>query len=212
MRKWKVLLSIAVAVGGVIAAPAMSAQASTVFCNGSFSGTTNGAVIVPSGGACYMNGAGVNGSVTVFPNAVLETCDTFIGGNVQSSRDYVNFGGFTDILGNVVIDRPGLQVYGTPCSSTNAVRPNEVTEFASVICPQYVGGNVTVSNAPANSDSVLVCESHIVGNVQILNNLAEVDVVDNQIDGSLTCVHNVAAFDIANLVKGWDVGCIKPSP
>ena len=212
MRKWKVLLSIAVAVGGVIAAPAMSAQASTIFCNGPFTGTTNGAVIVPSGDACFMDWATVKGSVTVFPNAVLETCHAYIGGNVQSSQDYLNIGGFTTIQGNVVVNRPGLEgVYGQKGCVSQEITPNSVT-LASVVCPAYIGGNVTVSNAPDDGANIEVCESHIVGNVQVLNNLENVYVSNNRIDGSLTCVHNFYAYDINNVVKGWDVGCITETP
>jgi hypothetical protein len=212
MRTWKVLLAIGVAVAGVVAAPAMSAQASTVFCNGTFTGTTNGAVIVPSGGACYMDWATVKGSVTVFPNAVLETCHAYIGGNVQSSQDYLNIGGFTSIQGNVVVNRPGLEnVYGRICA-TNGVTPNVQVDLAGIICPAYIGGNVTVSNAPDNGDSVDVCDAHIVGNVQILNNQEDVFVSFNHIDGSLTCIHNFYAYDVANVVKGWDVGCLTETP
>lgn len=212
MRGWKVLAAAAVAVAGVVVAPAMSAQASTVFCNGPFTGTTNGAVIVPSGDACFMDWATVKGSVTVFPNAVLETCHAYIGGNVQSSQDYLNIGGFTTIQGNVVVNRPGLEgVYGQKGCSNQGITPNSVT-LASVICPAYIGGNVTVSNAPADGATVDVCESHIVGNVQVLNNLENVYVSNNQIDGSLACFHNFYAYDVNNVVKGWDVGCITQTP
>jgi hypothetical protein len=211
MRKWKVLLSVAVAIGGVVAAPAMSAQASTVLCNGPFTGTTNSAVIVPFGGACYMNGATVRGSVTVFPNAVLETCNTFIGGNLQSSQDYVNLK-FSTVQGNVVLNRPGLEgVYGTNLCSTGGISPNVIVSSASSVCEVTIGGNLTVSNAPDDGEEATVCYSHVVGNVQVLNNQEDVVVMTTRIDGSLTCVHNFYAYDVSNSVHGWDVGCITES-
>jgi hypothetical protein len=220
MRKWKVLLPIVAVAASVFVGPAVDANASTVFCTGPFSGTVNSSVIVPSGADCFMEGATIKGGVTVFPGAALETCFTTIQGSLNSTQDYLNIAQTTDIYGNVVLNRPGLVMTGIgTCSS---VGPGE---YASVLCPEFIGGNLTVMNAPANSQEVEVggCNTIVLarpqapvsltsmqinGNVSIFGNHELVTVEGAYIGGNLACFNNhPQAEQGGNVVKGAIVGC-----
>jgi hypothetical protein len=192
----------------------MAAPAQAVFnpaaCNTgsdyatSFSGTTPGNVVVPSGATCNLQGATIGGNVIVQPGGRL-----IIGGGT-TVKGYVTSGGA-----------------GTDTANPFGTGPEA---FSVIICNSTIGGPVSVSNA---ASQVLIggtsstgggCGgNNIAGNVSVSNNQSLVTVSENggtcrapggtcKIGGSLFASNNVGPTKIFNNVIAGALACSNNAP
>jgi len=161
-----------------LAAPPASAA-----CNGTFSGTFVGNVIVSKGQTCMFVGGGVTGNITQTGGNLLLS-GTVVGGNVQiAGGGAFSIGGFARIIGN-------LQIQNLPASATQ-----------NAVCGISVGGNLTYQNnaAPVAIGATTMCPGSTVGgNLQAGSNGAAVGIVGNTVGGNLQVSSDTGSTVISN--------------
>jgi hypothetical protein len=199
--------AIALLLGGGLLVQ-QSASAATYTCTSVFSGTTSGGVVVPSGATCNLQGATVNGTVSVAPGGrLISGSDTVITGGVSASHagtdnaDPFASGAedFSVIICNTTISGPVSISYsesqvlvGGTSSSGGGCGGNNI---AGSVTLSYNQGPVTLAeNSPNGDCNIKNC--HIGGSVSISYNKIgpvlnpPVVVLDNKISGGLSCSNN----------------------
>lgn len=200
------------AAGAAVAAffvvvPAASAQA-PLNCDGMYTSGTYTSVNVPAGADCEMANVTVLGGVIVNKNANFTTCDTSISGSVTATKAYVNMDNDTSVGGSITLTNPGVAEYAL---DTMCITEYQSSDYASYLCPNYVGGSINVLKAPNWDDEVAIGECGdmwIGGSVNIQHNREWVYIEDATIVGSLICVDNhpdASAWDVT--VGGARIGC-----
>jgi hypothetical protein len=204
-----VLVLVAGALVGT-AFTAASSNAASSNCNGVFTNTTFNAVIVPSWATCEIANSEIKGSVTVKPNGAFKTCTDLIDGSVTATQGYVNIDHRTQVLGSIVLNKPGIQQIpaGHICSTDEGVYST-----SSYICPNYIGGNLTVENGPKYGLNLEVGDCgwiDIAGSFTISGNRLLVEAGQFDVTGSLVCVNNNPLPQFFGLfhVGGTTVGCL----
>jgi hypothetical protein len=208
MKRFSVL-AVGALLAGVVAFGASPAQAAGPTCNGTYSGATFGALVVPANTICVIRDTTVNGSVQVGQGANFETCNSKIAGALVANKAYVlldhntTVGGAIDIVPGVGALPPG----GAQCSE------REGLAYTGMICPSKIGGNLVVRNAPYDTRPFEIGECgpvKIVGQVSIHDNQVPVSIEDSTIGGNLTCYNNnPPAVQHDNTVAGHIVGCLE---
>jgi hypothetical protein len=212
-RRIAFVLGVAVAmmlalIGAGASVGSASSPAPLTTCNGTYDGVTFSSLTVPAGGSCIISDSTVKGAVKVNKNAEFDACDVTVVGSVNATRAYVNIDNASWIGGSILLDQPGspISLGGSPCSTGGSY------DYSAYICPHYVGGAITVANAPYNDDlevSIGECGwMTIHGSVTIQNNKQWVEIEDATILGSLVCLNNwptATAWDVT--VRGARVGC-----
>jgi hypothetical protein len=166
-------------------------------CNGTYNGTFLGSLTVSAGQTCTFSGGGVTGDVRV-TGGTLSLQTATVGGNVQVQ------GGGTISLTNATYIRGDLQIQNLSASAVE----NEVCGVTVKGNLQYQnnGAPVQIGEPPTGVGvgAISLCPGNkIGGNIQALNNTAEVDINYNAVSGSLQADGNTAAVNVSsNTVKG----------
>jgi hypothetical protein len=191
-----------------VGASVSNASSSLTTCNGTYDGVTFSSLTVPAGGSCIISDSTVRGGVRVNKNAEFDACDVTVAGGVNATQAYVNIDNTSWIGGGILLDQPGspLSGGGSPCTERGSY------DYSAYICPHYVGGGITVQNAPYNDDlevSIGECGYMTIhGAVMIVNNKQWVEIEDATIIGSLVCLNNwpdATAWNVT--VTGARIGC-----
>ena len=161
-------------------------------CNGTYSGTFNGSLVVTAGQTCNFAGGGVNGNVVL------------LGGTFGLSN--ANVSGTIGVAGNATFAiGPGVTIGGGVAIAL-LYPPSSQSE----ICGASINGGLTLS---LNSSPLMLgsggasCPGNTInGAVQILENAGAVTVTGNRITGSLTCAGNSAISGGGNTVSGRKLG------
>ncbi len=198
----------AAALSFFVIAPAASAQ-EPLNCDGFYNGGTYTAVTVQAGADCELEGVTVLGSVVVNRNANFTTCDTSIAGSVTATKSYVNMDNSSEVGGSITLNQPGVLMYEL---DTLCMTEYGSSEYASYLCPHYVGGSINVLKAPNWWLEVAIGDCgpmQIGGSVNIQHNRESVYIEDATIVGALICVDNhppASAYDVS--VGGARIGCL----
>ena len=148
-----------------------TAHAATA-CTTTLSNTViTGGLVVPAGENCTLDNVVVNGGVRVEPGGVL-----FATGVFPSSR----------INGGLTATSP-QSVYVTAARITGEVTITQVGGFLN-FSGNTVGGSVTIVGA-TNSGVKSVNGNTVRGNL-VLQEIADLNVFDNQVSGALRCSGN----------------------
>jgi hypothetical protein len=193
------------------------ASAATYTCDTVFSGTTSGGVVVPSGATCNLQGATVNGTVSVAPGGrLISGSDTVITGGVIASHagtdnadpfasgaeDFSVIICNTTISGPVSISYSDSQVLvGGTSSSGGGCGGNNI---AGSVTLSYNKAIVTLDNNSSSDCNIGTCR--IGGTVSVSYNVGPVDVRNNLIGGGLSCSNNGTITGANNTTKGPKTG------
>lgn len=211
-----VLAGLLALAGGVV----VSGQAfgAVVNCTGDLTGTVNADVIVPSNSTCNIQGATVNGNVSVQAGGrIIINGGSTINGNVWAPSLGTDTQTFSEgrtfsaiicnskITGTVTLDKAPSEVTvgGTSRALGKGCGGNSI------------GGNVTLAN---NTGPVSLSENGgpcqnvpggtcgIGGNANVNSNTGPVSVFDNNITGNLSCALNGTITAAGNTVGGTKNG------
>lgn len=176
-------------------------------CTGFSVGQTFSTIVVPAGQNCEIDEATVVGSVSLGLNASFKTCASTIGGGITGTQNYVNIDNATTVGGSISLTRPGAEIRGgLICATTETVEG-----YSVYLCPNHVGGSITVQNASRYSDEVSIGECgpmDVRGGVNLLHNSTETEVEDATIHGSVVCVGDNPTPELEDLSVGGAVtGC-----
>ncbi|MCB0116590.1 MAG: hypothetical protein KDD84_20975, partial [Caldilineaceae bacterium] len=135
-------------------------------CNGVINGGRFENLEVPADTSCTLNGAIVDGNITVGVNATLHAIEVNVGGNIQAegARD-VTVHKDSRVGGNVQVKQGG----------------SATVDGADVI------GDIQYES---NSSALNATNNRVGGNIQIFQNSGWISVTDNRIDGNLQCKEN----------------------
>jgi hypothetical protein len=146
-------------------------------CNGTYSGTFNGTIVVSAGQNCTFLDGTITGDVNA-NGGNLMLSGVLVGGGVQITGNATfSIDGFTNITGD-------LQISNSPASTAQ-----------NQVCSATVQGNIEFQNngtpAQIGSNSVSSCAGNVVGgNLNVENNLGSVGIFNNTITGNLACTAN----------------------
>jgi len=155
-------------------------------CNGTYTGTFNGTVVVSPGQNCTF----VNGTITgdVLANGGnLTLSEVLVGGGVQITGNATySIGDFTNITGD-------LQISNSPATTAQ-----------NQVCSATIQGNLAFQNngSPAQIGSALPssCAGNVVGgNLNVTNNSGAVGIFNNTVTGNLACSTNSAINGSGNV-------------
>lgn len=183
-----------------------SVPASGTACNGAYSGTFKGNLIVVMGQVCVFIGGGASGNITESGGNVVLSGAT-VGGNITDTGGSVNLSGGT-VGGNVTITggsfsigpstkiNGNLQIQNLPSSSTT-----------NQVCAATISGSLQFQS---NKSPVVIgsgtssCASNVIkGSLQVLSNTAPVTLDGNTVSGNLQVETNSAAVTMdTNKVSG----------
>ena len=162
-------------------------------CNGTYSGTFNGSLIVAAGQTCNFVGGGVNGNVTLLGGTFGLSSGASVAGSIGiAGNSTFSIGPSVTLGGGVVI-----ALLFPPSSQ-------------SEICGASIKGGLLLS---LNSSPVTVgnggasCPGNTIGGaVEVLDNGGAVALTGNSITGNLTCAGNASISGGGNTVSGRKLG------
>jgi hypothetical protein len=173
------------------------------------------------GGSGRCEGSGlfkgtINGDVTV---ADGETCRVVNGGHVTGNVTVAAGGNFVlsgaAVGGSVIVDG-GSFTLGPAATVGGDVRisnlPADVTD--SSVCGTMIGGTLQVDGTAApvqlGSSSPMVCAGNkIGGDLVVYGNSAAAQVFDNQVTGALQVDNNTGPLDVVSNAVGTTLQCQK---
>jgi hypothetical protein len=202
--KRSALLLAALALAVVATAGAAQAGGPPTQCNGAFTGTTAGNLVVPSGDFCIVIGATIGGNVLVTPGAIgFHSHHSTIDGSVLSPGPIVFDVRVLDstVGHDVLVEQMRAGTAGGICRSTigdnviledNAGFMNVGSGFPFDVCPfptsgNRIGGNLIVDD---NSGGNTILDNTVDGSVLVNDNTSFEDIFDNVIGHSLQCTDN----------------------
>lgn len=153
-------------------------------CNGVFSGTFDGDVIVSEGQNCSFENGTINGTIYQTGGS-LQLNGVLVSGDVQVSGSGVfSIGGYSEVDGNFM---------------SNNLSPGQA---ASQVCDTTVMNNVEVHNngspVQLGSDSPSSCGGNVIGgNLEVHNNTAPTSMTDNTVGGNLHDHNNAAMTSVS---------------
>jgi cytoskeletal protein CcmA (bactofilin family) len=175
-------------------------------CNGTYSGTFSGNLIVSNGQTCTFTAGGINGNVTLNGGQLLLSNAT-TSGNVQGSGTVALSAG-ARVNGNVTLTAGTLSL-GTGVSVGGNVTLSGPDTF-SIGPSTSVKGNLQINGLSAGTGQDSICGSTVQGNLQFTNNGTAVAIgsppsscTGNTIGGNLQVQNNTASTTIdSNTVGG----------
>ena len=180
--KLNTFAAIAFALLGALLTTAPGARAATN-CNTTYTAfqSITGDLNVPNNATCIFSaGASVTGNTTVGNGATLVIDGGIVTGNVQGNN--CGFVGLADVTvgGNVAIGN---------CRGTNAY------PYAVLVEESTIGGDFQCHNNTAAQYSCVLLLGHIIGNVQVMNNVSSFAplIGGNTIVKNLQCESNAPA-------------------
>jgi hypothetical protein len=194
------VLATGVIAVSLYAGSAGAAGKTTTQCDGTLSGTYD-KVVVPNGATCVLDGATINGSLTVGSGSSLYSTSSTISGNV-TSRDAVTVRLLdTDLGHNVMISgTSGLVKLGNkgcqvdPSAALNVKVQGNQGNVA--IRDMTIGRNLMVSG---NAGRTGLFRNTVGNGVKVFNNTGLANRVrDNTIRGNLNCHGNVKVLSSGN--------------
>jgi hypothetical protein len=164
-----------------------SVPAAGTKCNGVYSGTFKGNLVVTSGQTCIFVGGGVSGSVTEL-GGKLALSNASVSGNVTVSGGTFSIGPPVTVKGNLAV--LALPKSAAPTQVCGAVIGGGLQVVASA-SPVLIGAS---SGCPGNS---------ISGDLLVSANLASTSIDNNTVGGSLADLANLGSTQVyTNHVKG----------
>ena len=162
---------MAVALAGVLALTVMAsaALAEERLCRGTIGATTVDNLLVPSGAACTLNGAKVEGTIKVENNAKLYANGVRVIGNIQSE-------GF-----QVIALREGSTVGGS------VQVKGSLSGGSGKAVSTRINGDLQFE---ANEARMVARKNTILGNLQAVRNTGGLVIENNQIAENLQCKEN----------------------
>ena len=194
----------------VLSSTQARAEAPTI-CDGTMSSGTFEAVIVPSSTACVIEnftGVTVVGNVLVQSGSSLSVVAhgaLFVGGNVSlaSGASLIAHSGLV-VEGSLVAQQP-TKIELIDFFVGKDIKINGGGEQGIVLNDGLVGNNVSIVGANAPTAVVTVLQSHIEGQLSIINSSA-VTVESNTIDSNLICIGKTNVTFSGNTIGGQVVG------
>ena len=166
-------------------------------------GTTKGNIEVKSG-TTWLEGATINGNVTVDANATLLATLGSITGNITSSGGTVDLEGTS--VGGSVQSTSGSLGLGPNTSVGGNVQPTGGTVLCSSgssTGPVHIGNGFQIQNLGATSNPVTICNTQVGGNLQYTGNAAPAIF-----GGSSSCTGNTVGgnFQVQSNTKNLTIG------
>jgi hypothetical protein len=184
MRKLLVLAGVALIAVLVPASPA----AANLNCNGAFTGSVSGDVVVKQGTTCTLTDATVQDDIEVLAGGILFATNTTVGDDVQIHRDA--FGQLSNSrVGDSVNGRTALTVLvdsGTTVGGEIRTR----STFLVFVFDSTVGEQIDVHDTPAElSGTVNICGNTVQGGkIHVLN--SGTDILVGDADPDVKCAGN----------------------
>ena len=181
-------------------------------CNGTYTGTYTGNLIISKGQSCIFTAGGVTVNITL-TGGTLVVANAAVGGNVQAtSGGSFTIGPGTTVSGNVqATNLPGgaqssicaSQVRGD-VQATNNKSP--IVVGAQQSCP----GNAIQRNVQAvnNAATASIDGNTVGGNLQATNNAGVTQIFGNTVTGNLQCENNASIAVGANTAKLTQGQCV----
>jgi YVTN family beta-propeller protein len=207
----------AVALGVFISPEVVPVPASGTTCNGVYSGTFTGNIVVSAGQNCtFIDGGTVIGNVTVKPGGNFSSSGTKIQGTLTIS-------GMWSQLQNTQISGD-LQIVGSPASATTSVptiSPAAATISASTamaanptsfLCGTTVLGDLTFDNngtdVQIGSANPIICAGNtITGQFEANNNTGTLLIFDNVVGRDMRVFKNTGLLDVVGNNVGGNLHC-----
>jgi legume-like lectin family protein len=169
-------------------------------CNGVYTGTYHGTLLVFDGQSCTFTNGGVTGDLLQFGGMVVLESSSFVNGNLLSyggglwisnstvgnGLEVIGDGSYS--IGPAASIGGDLQILG-PCSSSGT----------NQVCGASVSHNLLLQNsgAAAQIGSATGCAGNTVGgNLQVLNNSGATTIDSNTVGGNLLDQNNLGATQV----------------
>jgi YVTN family beta-propeller protein len=188
-----------VAFGVFIAVPAVqSAPLSGTRCNGVYDGTFLGSIEVSAGQDCvFITGGQVAGDVSVVGGHFVLNGATVVGRLKVGGGGTFTLGPAATVGADLIIQdlaprSASNSVCGTTIGGKMTFKNNATAVQIGSAYPLFCAGNKigTSFDATGNSSSVLIFNNSIGADATGADNTGPLDVVDNKVAGTLTCMGN----------------------
>jgi len=174
-----------------------SVPGSAHLCDGTFTGTFAGDLIVSTGQTCTFLGGSISGSI-LLQGGTLSLSYVTVGGNLDATGGAFSIGPSTTINGSLEIHNypPTPVVQNNVCGASiknnlqvynNAAAVALGADLLNVCAGNNIGGDLQVHN---NTAPVQVLNNTVTGKLDVHNNTAPTQVIGNTVTRDLTCHNN----------------------
>jgi YVTN family beta-propeller protein len=207
-----------VALGVFISPEVVPVPASGTTCNGVYSGTFTGNIVVSAGQNCtFIDGGTVNGNVTVKPGGNFSSSGTKIQGTLTISGGTWSQVKNTQVAGDMqILDSPAAPTTAAPTISptvaTNSSSTATPVSPTSFLCGTTVLGDLTFDSngtaAQIGAANPIVCAGNtITGQFEANNNTGTVLIFDNVVGRDMQVFKNTGLLDVVGNNIGGNLHC-----